>query len=260
MANTYWQDRQAAALNKLTSKKVEETEKQLIKYYERTMRNCIREFEHTYDKLFATVANGVDPTPADLYKLNRYWEMQGQLKNQLQLLGDKQAEILQKKFLEEWTEIYRGIAIKDNLYFARVDLETANQMINSIWCADGKVWSQRIWDNVDLLQQTLNDSLIDCVITGKSTTDLKNLLMERFSVSYSNADMLVKTEMAHIQTAAAKQRYSDSGITEVEVWADEDERRCKVCGKLHKTKYSINAAMPIPAHPRCRCCIIPVID
>jgi hypothetical protein len=66
--------------------------------------------------------------------------------------------------------------------------------------------------------------------------------------------------MAHIQTQAAKQRYSDAGVLEVEVWADYDERRCDVCGKLHKTKHPINGTMPIPAHPRCRCCILPVVD
>ena len=133
-------------------------------------------------------------------------------------------------------------------------------MINSIWCADGKSWSNRIWTNTDRLQQALNDSLIDCVLTGKKTTELKNMLQEQFNVSYSRADSVVRTEMAHIQTQAAQKRYEDAGITEVQVWADEDERRCDICGKLHETKYLINEQMPIPAHPRCRCCIIPVVE
>ncbi|MBQ8763134.1 MAG: minor capsid protein [Clostridia bacterium] len=90
-----------------------------------------------------------------------------------------------------------------------------------------------MWGNTEKLIETLNEELINCVATGRNTNELKQLLQERFNVSYSNADSIVRTETAHIQTQAAKQRYTDYGIQEVEVWADEDERRCEVCGKLH---------------------------
>jgi SPP1 gp7 family putative phage head morphogenesis protein len=136
----------------------------------------------------------------------------------------------------------------------------AQQMINQIWCADGKSWSQRIWENTELLAETLNEELIHCVVSGKKTTDLKNLLQERFNVSYARADMLVRTELAHIQTQAAQKRYEDYGVQEVEIWADEDERRCDVCGDLHEKKYPMGARVPIPAHPNCRCCIVPVVE
>lgn len=44
------------------------------------------------------------------------------------------------------------------------------------------------------------------------------------------------------------------------MWADEDERRCEQCGKLHKKRYKVTEDAPIPAHPRCRCTIIPIIE
>lgn len=109
------------------------------------------------------------------------------------------------------------------------------------------------------MKQTLNDELIKCVISGKKTSELTKLLQERFGVSYNRAATVVRTETAHIQTQAAQQRYKNYGITEVEVFADEDERRCDVCGKLHQKKFPIGGTMPVPAHPNCRCCIIPVI-
>ena len=80
-------------------------------------------------------------------------------------------------------------------------------MINQIWCADGKSWSNRVWKNTDKLQQALNDNLIHCVLTGKKTTELKNILQNDFNVSYHRADSIVRTEMAHIQTQAAQKRY-----------------------------------------------------
>ena len=256
----YWEDRQAEAQEKLTTKSIKETEAQIKKYYQRTMRNVIGQFEATYNKLLLTVEEGREPTPADLYKLDTYWQMQGQLKNELTKLGDKQAAIMSEKFVEQYQQIYEATALKDDLFFSQISKENAEQMINQIWCADGKSWSSRIWKNTELLQEALNDNLIDCVITGKKPTQLKHLLMNQFNVSFSRADSIVRTEMAHIQTQAAKQRYLDSGIKEVQVWADEDERRCDVCGALHEKRFPIGGAMPIPAHPRCRCCIVPVIE
>lgn len=39
-----------------------------------------------------------------------------------------------------------------------------------------------------------------------------------------------------------------------------DDAGCDYCGKLHKTRYSLYEKIPVPAHPNCRCCIIPVVD
>lgn len=258
--NNYWADRQKAAQDKLTDKKIEEVDKQLVKYYGQTMKAVITDFEATYNKILVTVAAGGSPTPADLYKLDRYWEMQGRLRDELQKLGDKQIYLLSHKFEEEFFDVYDSIAIKGAKSFSTISTEAARQMINSIWVADGKTWSQRIWKNIEQLTELLNEELISCVVSGRKTSYLKEALQEKFLVSYGKADSIVRTEMAHIQTQAARQRYEDYGIREVMVWADKDERRCDVCGKLHTKKYPVGAAIPIPAHPNCRCCIIPVVE
>lgn len=256
----YWQDRMQKAQDEVSKKNIKAIEKQLKKYYGNAAKDCIREFEATYDKLLATIEAGKQPTPADLYKLDKYWQMQGQLRQEMQRLGDKQIALLSKYFETNFFEVYYSLNIEGATAFSTIDAVVAQQMINQIWVADAKSWSQRIWDNTEKLVETLNENLIYCVATGKKTTELKNLLQERFNVSYSQADSVVRTEIAHIQTQAAKKRYEDYGIQMVEVWADEDERRCDVCGKLHQKMYPIGANVPIPAHPRCRCCILPVIQ
>ena len=256
----YWQDRMQKAQDEVSKKNIKAIEKQLKKYYGNAAKDCIREFEATYDKLLATIEAGKQPTPADLYKLDKYWQLQGQLREQMLKLGDKQIALLSKYFETNFFEVYYSLNIEGATAFSTIDAVVAQQMINQIWVADAKSWSQRIWDNTEKLVETLNENLIYCVATGKKTTELKNLLQERFNVSYSQADSVVRTEIAHIQTQAAKKRYEDYGIQMVEVWADEDERRCDVCGKLHQKMYPIGANVPIPAHPRCRCCILPVIQ
>lgn len=256
----YWEERQARTQALITKKNIRETEEQLRKYYKQTMDKSIGQFEAIYNKILLSIEDGRTPTPADLYKLDTYWKFQAQLSQELTRLGDKQAKLLSRKFMEEWQQIYDAIALKDGIHFNEISRQNAEQMINSIWCADGKSWSSRIWTNTSKLQQELNEGLIECVVLGKKPTELKKALQERFNVSYSRADSIVRTELAHIQTESAKQRYIDGGIKEVEVIADWDERRCDICGNLHHTIHPIGGRMPVPAHPRCRCCIVPVVE
>lgn len=256
----YWGQRIADSQNKLTGKNIKQTEKQLRRYYARTMESVISSFESTYEKLQNTIAEGRTPTAADLYNLDKYWLLQSQLRDELQRLGDRQAVLMSKNFELQFFDIYYSFAIEGKEAFQTLDKATAHQMLNSIWCADGKNWSQRIWTNTDKLQQALNDKLIECVVSGKKTTELKHLLQEQFNVSYNRADSLVRTEMAHIQTQAAAQRYKDYGIQQVEVLVDEDERTCPICAKHEGERYYVGERMPVPFHPRCRCCVIPVVE
>lgn len=256
----YWVKRQLEAQNRITNRGIKATEQQLRKYYLNTMNKTIGQFEKTYNKVLSSIKEEKEVTPADLYKLDKYWQMQGQLQQELQKLGDKTHKLMSKKFIEQYQNIYESVALKDSSMFNTIDEATANQMINQIWCADGKNWSERIWTNTDKLQQALNDNLIHCVVSGKTTSELNRMLQQDFKASFSRADALIRTEMAHIQTQSARDRYFNAGITEVEVLVDADERTCPVCAKLENKRFSINAKMPVPAHTRCRCCIIPVLD
>lgn len=250
----------AKSQDKISKKRIKEIEEQLKKYYGATAQKVIKDFESTYNKLLAQQANGTEPTPADLYKLDKYWEMQAQMRQELNKLGEKQVAALTKQFEIQFAEVYNSIAIAGANAFSTIDKSAANQLINQIWCADGKSWSQRIWKNTELLAEKLNENLVNIVVSGSKNSDLLRILQDEFNVSFSRADALVRTEVAHIQTQAAQQRYKDYGIAQVEVWVDEDERTCPICAQHEGERYSVNDRMPVPFHPRCRCCMVPVVD
>lgn len=261
MSSEYWAERQARAQEIITQKNTAEIERQLAKYYKRSLAKISKEFELTYKTFLLNVEQGLESSPATLYRMDTYWQMQSQLREELLKLGEKQIALFNKQFVAQYEQIYRAAAIVDNLGgFDAVSVEAAAQIINAIWCADGSTWASRIWKNTDKLQEALNQGLVDCVVSGANSNRLKQRLVEEFSVSFSRADNIVRTELNHIQTQAARKRYEDAGITEVEVWADKDERRCDICGKLHQKRYPVGAQMPIPAHPRCRCRILPVVE
>lgn len=248
------------AQDEQATKTIEETQKQIQAYYSKAMRRIIAEFEATYDKLLNTAKDGKPPTVADLYKLDKYWQLQGQLRAELQKMGDKETVLLAEQFEKTFQSVYNSLALPSQKQFSQMSKENVKQMISQIWCADGKSWSQRVWNDTERLQQSLNDRLIDCVITGKKTTQLNKFLQEEFNVSYNRADTIIRTEIAHIQTQAARQRYKDYGIREVEIYADTDNRTCPICSQLDGKRFGVDDALPIPAHPRCRCCVVPVVE
>lgn len=260
----YWQKRLANSQLALTDKNRKQIEKQLKKYYGRAAEKVVKDFETTYEKLLNTMGEGKEPTPADLYKLDKYWQAQGRLRHELQKLGEREVATMTKIFEINFFDVYYSFSLEGHTPFNTIDTAGALQLINQIWCADGKAWSQRVWDNVELLAETLNEQLIHCVATGKKPTELKNLLQERFGVSYSRADALVRTELAHIQTQAAKKRYEDYGLEQYEFLADTDERTCSVCsaldGKRFKYAEMVEGKNAPPLHPNDRCCIVPVVD
>ena len=256
---TYWQDRQAAAQNAITNKTKKEIDKQIQKYYKSLTRQVIADYESLYNQVLVKKAAGEAISPATIYAMDKYWSMNAQLRKRLDKTNSSLVSMLSKLFEISYWNSYDAIKIKGLKAFKTINNDGVRQVLNSVWAADGKTWSERIWGNLEQLKESLNDGLIHCVVAGKKTSQLKKILQERFNVSHSRADMLVRTELAHIQTVATKQRYMDYGIQEVQIWASEDERRCPICGKLHEKIYPIGATIPIPRHPNCRCCVVPVI-
>lgn len=270
----YWRNRLLETQRKWTDKDIDIINKIINSYYRTAMINIIKEFEAVYDKVLAQAEDGKQITPADLYKLDKYYQMQAQLQDTLQKLGDRTCEVLAKKFGQEYKHIYSELGVdtegkkikasKSDKSFATIDAQGAKHIANQIWAADGKSWSERVWKNLGDLQRTLNEGLIDCVITGKKTTQLKKQLMERFSVSYNRAETLVRTEMAHVETQAALDRYKSSGTEKVRIVVDPDERTCDVCAKwddkiinIFEANTGVNCP---PFHPNCRCAVAPVVE
>lgn len=264
---TYWAERLAKSQEAITNRGIRKTQAQLRKYYRTTMEKVLDDFEQTYNKVLLSIEDGREPTPADLYKLDKYWQNQAQLRAELKKLGDKEAVLLSKRFEENFFEVYYSYAMQGEAAYSTISTEAANEMINAIWCADGKAWSNRVWENINKLQDELNEGLIECVVAGKNPRELRTRLRERFGVSLSRADTLVRTEMAHIQTQAAKKRYEDYGLTYYEILGNDDDtcgNHGVDCHELDGKRFMYAEMVPgknaPPFHPNCKCCIVPVVE
>lgn len=256
--SNYWKKRAQSSQEKITTKNIKQTETQLRKYYIRARNDVITQFENTYLHVLNSQQEGRELTPADLYKLDSYWQMQSQISKELEALGDKQISLLSEIFEKQYGDIYNALAIKSEGTFNTINRDISKKLLSEIWCADGKSWSDRVWENTNALRETLNQKLVECVVTGKSSSELKQVLQQKFGVSYSRASTLVRTELAHIQTEASIDRYKDAGVSQVEFLGSAGN--CEICAEYDGKIFNINTAPKIPVHPNCTCCYAPVIS
>lgn len=255
-----WVNKIIRAQNEVTDKHQKDAENQLAQYYTVAADKAIQELEAVYSKTLLAVSEGEKPIPADLYKSDRYWQAQGALKRELQALGDKQISLLTKQLKGEFFDIYNSFSLEGEEPVSTLNKADMEQMIQASWVADGKTYPQRVWDNISRLQETLNEELVHYATSGRQSVELRDILQERFNISYRRADTLVRTELAHIQTEAAKKSYEDYGIQYVAVEVILDERTCEECAALDGEIFPIHAAPMLPLHPNERCYLIPVYD
>lgn len=113
--------------------------------------------------------------------------------------------ILQGRTMDELTRQagILGKTVKNNA-------QLANAIVNGSF--HNATFSQRIWMHQDLLKSDLNKLLQQGLIAGKGARELARQLEQRFAVKKSDAERLMRTELARVQTEAQKQSFERNGF------------------------------------------------
>ena len=141
-----------------------------------------------------------------------------------------------------------GKTIQDNA-------KAANAIVNASF--HNATFSDRIWMYQDMLKNELNSLLQTGLIQGQHPLKLAAHLRKRFGVSQSNAERLLITEMARVQTEAQKQSFERNGFEEYTFLAL--GTACPICraldGKHFKVSKMMSGTNAPPMHPNCRCSV-----
>lgn len=123
-------------------------------------------------------------------------------------------------------------------------------------------YSDRIWMYQGMLKAELDSLLKTGLIQGKHLTELARHLQKRFGVSAYNANRLMTTELARVQTEAQKQSFIRNGFTQYTFLAI--GTACEACRALNEKHFDIDKMMPgenaPPMHPNCRCSVAAYMD
>lgn len=125
-------------------------------------------------------------------------------------------------------------------------------------------YSDRIWMYQGMLKAELEGLLASGLIRGQNPKKLAKHLEKRFGVSAYNAQRLMTTELARVQTEAQKQSFVRNGFDEYEYIACSNSDACSVCRALDGKHFKVDDMMPgenaPPMHPGCHCSVAAYMD
>lgn len=125
-------------------------------------------------------------------------------------------------------------------------------------------YSDRIWMYQGMLKAELEGLLASGLIKGENPRKLARHLTKRFGVSAYNAERLMVTELARVQTEAQKQSFIRNGFDEYVYVACTKGDVCPICKGLDDKHFKVDDMMPgenaPPMHPNCHCSIAAYMD
>lgn len=159
-------------------------------------------------------------------------------------------QILTDRTLEEF-ERQAGILGKT----IQNNAKAAGAIVNSSF--HNATFSDRIWMYQDMLKAELSKLLQEGMIQGRNPRQLARHITKRFGAVKSDAERLMRTELARVQTEAQKQSFERNGFSQYEFIALGSA--CPICKEIDgkhfdakKMLYGMNAP---PMHPNCRCSV-----
>lgn len=151
-------------------------------------------------------------------------------------------------------EIQKGNGVGWSLN--RLDTNKVNTIIHKPWAADGKNFSERIWEDKTKLINALHTGLTQNFIRGEAPDKLISSITKEFNIKKSTAARLVMTESAAYSSKARQDSFKRLNLSKYEIVATLDSKTSEICqemdGKVFDMKdYQVGVTAP-PFHVWCR--------
>lgn len=216
------------------------------------MRNC-DEFAKKYPQ-YADLM----PIRKSIYKLDRLEGLQCSIMlHQYNIGAITQAELdkhLRRQALKGVNAAQEALGFGKNFYAENADV--INLFVGVPW-ANGKDFSQTIWDNADKLINYLKYDFSSGIARGDSYQKLTAALQNRFlTVNKNDAYRLVYTEGTYVMAESTMQPFKED-FEQYKVSTAADGKVCSKCADISHQVFYIKDRTPgvnfPPLHPWCRC-------
>ena len=195
--------------------------------------------------------------PATIYSIGKRTELINLITQEFSNLTELQIKEISTHLTKIYNDSRVVVSSELGLPFSVTSDFQAQELLNRI--DNGMNLSQRLHYNNSTIAERVNNDINRLLYQKASPEDIKRAISADYNISYNASDRLIRTETSKFYNTAAVDSYKAAGITEVEWFAADDERTCDECGPLHGEIYNINTPPSIPAHPNCRCTLLPVI-
>ncbi len=123
------------------------------------------------------------------------------------------------------------------------------------------------------LESGIKRTILSGITTGKGVREIvrdmgmvienkesfRNAGSKVFTKAQYRMEMIARTEVLRAHNQGRIKFHREVGVQRLEWMTMEDERTCPVCGGLDGKQFDIDKFPSIPAHPRCRCCALPIV-
>ena len=204
------------------------------------------------------------------FHINRLEALKIHLQQQIEILMggmvDDMDDVFRNSYKESYYrscyEIQKGVGVGFDV--GQVSENKLSLVLEKPWSVDGKIFSERIWENKTKLINVIDQCISKMVMTGEAPAKTIKAVANAMNTSKSNATRLVMTEQAYFTSLAQKHTYKDLDVEEFEIVATLDGKTCPECGSYDGKHYpaklmeaGINSP---PFHPYCRCTTCPYFD
>lgn len=203
-------------------------------------------------------------------RMSRLQSLEYQIRQQIEVITarrlagmTKVAEgIIEEGYYKSIYEIQKGFNISDT--FNVLEKRTVESIISKPWTPDGKDFSERIWEDRDLLVKKLEKELTYSFIRGDSPDEAIKNIAKVMNASKKNAGRIVMTESAYFASVTRLQAYKEMGVEEYQISATLDLRTSEICQDMDGRVFKISEYEPgvtaNPFHPWCRTSTIPYFE
>lgn len=182
--------------------------------------------------------------------------------NELDAVDSMARKVYSNSYYHSIFEMQKGFNMGREI--ATIDEKALEKIITKTWAADGKNFSDRIWQSKAQLVNELHNQLTRTVLLGNKPDSAIKAISDKFNVSKSQAANLVMTEQTYFHSLATYDSFKSMGIEQYEFLATLDKRTTQMCRSMDGKHFPMSEYMPgataPPLHPRCRSVTVPYFD
>lgn len=186
--------------------------------------------------------------------------------NELDSLDGMVKRLYQSGYYHTCFEVQKGFNIGWEI--GQIDERKLQKVISKPWAADGKTFSDRVWQSKTTMVNELHQQMTRTIIQGKAPDEaikfMTKYLQNKTKNAKYNAGRLVMTEQAFISSAAQKDAFNDLDVEEFEIVATLDSHTSDICREMDGKHFPMKDFQPgvtaPPFHVWCRSTTVPYFN
>lgn len=199
-------------------------------------------------------------SPAYKARITRLEALKQQVYIQSKRIADVELRATTSQYIDTINESYyrnlydiqKGLQLGFDV--TMISNKTIEEILKNPW--SGKQFSERIWNNTDVLAEKLIEIITLGFMSGKSVDKMAKELQDYTEYGKFAATRLVRTETTYMANAAEMESYKECDVEKYIYVATLDSRTSAICQSLDRKVFKVKDGVPgknmPPMHPFCR--------